>query len=667
MRAPAEPIRQYGRSGCEGCGKTVTKASQRLLSALEKTLGGCAQKVFTCVQSKPDALECIAKATKGCDKGAAKVDAALGKFQGAIAKRCGTVDIGVLRDATGLNLHAQGTRCASADGTVGAYADCLAEQVQCASAGLVRGRIARAEQFDATALGGLAATIAARCPEAPGTTAAATSRATAVALGSIVKFVKSAGRPKVPGQLVVGKLPTPSGAGRGVFVSQPLPPLKLGPTVKIPFSYRVGFGHKSRADAAVPQLVVTVRRDDGVFDDHFEIPLVLPAGDAEVSDTLEVVYDQRVGCAATLELAIRVGSAVSAYTPVVQILDAAVPPPLPPGTILEIADESGDGVHQLQRPIGMALDGAGNVYVAGEVSHNAFRITPQGTITQIIDAAGDGVHALNQPQDIAVDPAGNVYVVAAISRNAFKITPDGTITQIIDATGVSGPQGSILNGSKNIAVDALGNVYVTGSNVGRVFKIDPNGVKSVVATSDGDGVNQLDFPMDIAIDGDRNVYVNGYRSNNVFRISPDGATIEQLIDAAGAGPGSGLSLVHGVAVDANKNVYVSADGTNNVLKRTAAGVISKILDATGDGLHTLENPVRIAIDSGGAVFVSGQISANVFRIAPGGGKTRILDSAGAGPGKTLFQPYDVAVDADDNIYVVGHRSHNVFKIIAPAD
>ncbi len=79
--------------------------------------------------------------------------------------------------------------------------------------------------------------------------------------------------------------------------------------------------------------------------------------------------------------------------------------------ITEIIDVTGDGAgNVLDNPASIAVDGVGNVYVAGDGTDNAFRITPGGVITEIIDASGDGAgNVLNGPEGIAVDAAGNVY------------------------------------------------------------------------------------------------------------------------------------------------------------------------------------------------------------------------------------------------------------------
>ena len=139
--------------------------------------------------------------------------------------------------------------------------------------------------------------------------------------------------------------------------------------------------------------------------------------------------------------------------------------------ITEIIDATGDGAgNTLNGPFGIAVDGSGNVYVTGDFSDNAFKITPGGVITEIIDGTGDGAgNTLRSARNIAVDGSGNVYVAGLSSDNAFKITPGGVITEIIDATGDGA--GNTLNGPFGIAVDGSGNVYVSGVFSDNAFKI----------------------------------------------------------------------------------------------------------------------------------------------------------------------------------------------------
>ena len=93
---------------------------------------------------------------------------------------------------------------------------------------------------------------------------------------------------------------------------------------------------------------------------------------------------------------------------------------------------------------------------------SSFVVTAQ-TVTEIIDMSGDGTgNTLSWPWGIAADEAGNVFVTGLFSDNAFRITPGGTITEIIDATGEGA--GNPLYWAHGIAVDAAGNVFVTGRN-----------------------------------------------------------------------------------------------------------------------------------------------------------------------------------------------------------
>ena len=126
------------RKAVEQCGKVLTKTRQGLGASLEKTLGGCTQKVLGCVQAKSDDLKCLAAAEAGCDKAAAKADAALAKFADAVGKKCGpaSVDFSEIAASSGLGLAALDAVCPSALTDAASVAACLQSRAQCTTAGL---------------------------------------------------------------------------------------------------------------------------------------------------------------------------------------------------------------------------------------------------------------------------------------------------------------------------------------------------------------------------------------------------------------------------------------------------------------------------------------------------------------------------------------------------
>ena len=372
--------------------------------------------------------------------------------------------------------------------------------------------------------------------------------------------------------------------------------------------------------------------------------------------------------------------------------------------ITEIIDPTGDGAgNPLDAPPrtsgGTVVDGSGNVYVTGSLSHNAFKITPGGTITEIIDSSGDGTNPLDLATGIAVDGSGNVYVAGRESDNVFKISTPGscstggtpcTITEIINS---SGDGSDPFDGPLGLAVDGSGNVYATGSNTDNAFKISTPGSCSTGGTpctitrvidSTGDGAgNTLDNPRNIAVDGSGNVYVPGWLSDNAFKIAMPGGTVTEMIDAAGDGAGNLLDKPVEITVDASGNVYLTAEGTSaigNAFKIAAPGscstggtpcTITEIIDSTGDGSgNSLSAAEGIAVDGSGNVYLTGFISDNAFKIdTPGscstGGTpctiTEIIDLSGDGT-HSLDGPQAIAVDGSGNLYVSAFFTDNAFKI-----
>jgi hypothetical protein len=278
----------------------------------------------------------------------------------------------------------------------------------------------------------------------------------------------------------------------------------------------------------------------------------------------------------------------------------------------------------MPRPEGLAADGLGNVYVPWCGSDNAVKITPGGVITEIINAAGDGAgNTLSCPAAIAVDGWGNVYVAGGSrsTSSVFKIRPDGVITKIIDETGDR--TGHELDHPAAIAVDGSGNVYVAADGHHNAFKITPGGQITQIIDEIGDGVgNTLEDPYGIAVDSSGNCYVAGMSSNNAFKVTPRGV-ITKIIDLTGDGAGNTLCYPSGIAVDGLGNVYVtgglcSFDSSGCSLgvdggvafKITPGGIITVIIETAGDGTgNEFYYGSGIAVDDSLNVYVAGDDEA----------------------------------------------------------
>ena len=325
-----------------------------------------------------------------------------------------------------------------------------------------------------------------------------------------------------------------------------------------------------------------------------------------------------------------------------------------------ILDESGDGTDVMVNPFGLRTDAAGNLYVACD-SSNAFRVTPAGAITELIDLAGDGLgHHLEYCRGIALGGAGDVFVAGQGSDNAFRIAPGGAITQIIDSAGDG--LGHELNQPWTLAADSAGNAYVPGRGSHNAFKITPAGVITQIIDASGDGAGHgLDGAWGIAVDVGGNVYVTGRDSHNAFKITPTG-TITQIIDASGDGGGHTLDAAYEIAVDRAGNVFVAGGGGDNAFKITPAGSVTQIIDGTGDGVHPLVDARSIAVDAGGNAYVAGILSDNAFRIGVGGEIAQIIDGSGDGDGHAFQGPWGLATDPAGDVFMSSYLNSKVFKV-----
>ncbi|MDO7851257.1 NHL repeat-containing protein [Hymenobacter convexus] len=191
------------------------------------------------------------------------------------------------------------------------------------------------------------------------------------------------------------------------------------------------------------------------------------------------------------------------------------------------ADGSG-ATAQFNLPHGMAVDASGTVYVADTENHTIRKITPAGAVSTLAGAArhkgsvdGQGANArFYHPAAVAVDGAGNVYVADNGNHTIRKIGADGTVTTLAGHAkrhgGADGPGASArFFFPTGLAVDAIGNVYVADYLNANIRKISPTGEMSTLAGAvlqgghlDGPGPDaRFQGPSGIAVDANGTLYV----------------------------------------------------------------------------------------------------------------------------------------------------------------
>jgi len=197
-------------------------------------------------------------------------------------------------------------------------------------------------------------------------------------------------------------------------------------------------------------------------------------------------------------------------------------------------------------PYGIAVDSAGNLYVADQSDNRIRKISSQRFISTyagngVFGTAGDGGTAntaeIGNPRAAGLDPAGNLYVTSPISAVTRRITPGGIISTFAGGTGIGftgdGSQAKVatFNVPLGVVGDTLGNIYISDAGNARIRKIDSSGIVSTFAGTgvegfSGDGgearLAKIYQPRQIAVDGSNNVYFADFSNHRVRKIDTRG-------------------------------------------------------------------------------------------------------------------------------------------------
>ena len=335
--------------------------------------------------------------------------------------------------------------------------------------------------------------------------------------------------------------------------------------------------------------------------------------------------------------------------------------------------------------------------VAGSGNGNGFTGKSTGN-------GGPAIDANLNPNGVAVDAAGNIYIADLGSASIRKVTTDGTINVFlggghglkndVPATSVALYFQAYHNG---LAVDKAGNVYFADNGNQRVVKVDTAGIFTMVAgngnkgyTGDGGPATsaELAAPTDVAFDSVGNMYIADSLNIVVRRVDPSG-TISTFAgngeccgDTGDGGPATSavMSSPTSLAVDGAGNVYIGDRGFNVVRKVNTAGIISTAVGTPGitgfggdSGPATsavISAALGLAVDGLGNLYIADSgncrirkvdASTGIITTVAGMGYTLVLGDGGP-PTEASFCPAGVALDSAGNYYIADQLFDRIRKV-----
>lgn len=287
---------------------------------------------------------------------------------------------------------------------------------------------------------------------------------------------------------------------------------------------------------------------------------------------------------------------------------------------------------QFNSPNGIAIDSAGNLYIADSGNNCIRKVTPAGLVSTLAGGVqgnleGTGTSAeFNSPYGLAVGPDGTVYVADTYNNCIRKIAPNG-VTGTLAGSGTAGYKDGTSSVAEfnlpfSLTLDSNGNLYVADAGNNRIRKVSPLGDVTTLA---GNGISGLvdgsaldasfSIPNDVVVDSNGNVFVADYGNNSVREISFSG----QVSTLSGTGilgyqDGSGRSAQFdhptGLAIAPDGTLYIADNGNDRVRSIRPDGQTSTLAGAGASGMATgnantaeFNGLTDIVAASNGALFV----------------------------------------------------------------
>jgi sugar lactone lactonase YvrE len=391
--------------------------------------------------------------------------------------------------------------------------------------------------------------------------------------------------------------------------------------------------------------------------------------------------------------------------------------------VVQVTVVAGDGPNgipadraALDNPFGLAIDGQGNLYIAASGQHRVFRVdAATGRLTVVAGTgqsgySGDGgpatEAALFAPQGLALDSAGNLFIADTSNHRVRRVDAvTGSIstwagTGVGSYNGDSGPATSImLLNPTGLAMDSSDNLYIADRFNNRIRKVDPRGgyLVTVAGTGNaqfsGDGGPAtsagIHWPAGIAVDAPGNLFISDTGNHRIRKVDATSGRIETIAGSGSYGysgddgPATSANLFHpwDVEVDGAGDIYI-ADTNNHAVRIVDAttGIIRSLAGNgipgfTGDGGPAsgalLSSPVAVAANASGDLYVADHDNRRIRRIAAssgmittvgGNGTSSFCEEGAPASGACLKRPLRMTLDPAGFLYIADSSNHRIRKL-----